>query len=87
MDRLVRGPTEVIVIGERGEARAEALLSVARAAWQPNAVLARLDPGSSDPRADGKTQKEGRATAYVCRDRACGPPITEPSALAEALRP
>jgi uncharacterized protein YyaL (SSP411 family) len=62
-------------------------LRVARAAWQPNAVIARFDAGSSDPRADGKTQRQGRATAYVCRDRACGPPITDASELAKALRP
>ena len=85
MDRLMRGPTEIYVVGERGEARCEALLRVARAAWQPNAVIARLDAG--DPRAQDKRAIDGHATAYVCRDRTCGLPITDPAKLAEALRP
>ena len=87
MDRLMRGPTEVYVVGARGDADVEALLRVARAAWQPNVVIARLDPGSSDPRGDGKRQIDGRATAYVCRDRTCGLPITDPAELVESLRP
>jgi uncharacterized protein YyaL (SSP411 family) len=85
MDRLARGPTEVYVVGARGD-ESNALLRAARAAWQPNAVIARFDPGASDARADGKTQRDGRATAYVCRDRACGPPITDADELAKVLR-
>jgi uncharacterized protein YyaL (SSP411 family) len=87
MDRLMRGPTEIYVVGAAGDAAAEALLTVARASWQPNAVIARLDPGASDPRSEGKTQIDGRATAYVCRERTCGLPITEPEELRKALRP
>ncbi len=87
MDRLVRGPTEIYVVGARDDAGTEALLRVARAAWQPNAIIARLDADGSDPRIEGKKQIEGRATAYVCRDRACGLPITDPAELGKALRP
>ncbi len=87
MDRLVRGPTEVYVVGARGTPDVEALLRVARAAWQPNVVIARLDPAGDDRRGEGKTQLAGRATAYVCRDRTCGLPITDPAELAGVLRP
>ena len=33
----------------------------------------------------GKTQQNGKATAYLCRNRSCGLPITEPRALDAAL--
>lgn len=35
--------------------------------------------------ARGKGMKDGRATAYVCREQACSPPITEAEALGAAL--
>jgi uncharacterized protein YyaL (SSP411 family) len=91
MDRLMRGATEVIVVGAHGAADTEALLAEARAAWQPSIVIARVDPDApstaSDARLGGKRQVEGRATAYVCRERACGLPITEPRALRAELTP
>lgn len=91
MDRLVRGPTEISVVGAQGSADTEALLSAARAAWQPNLVLARIDPDAAEigvgGRLDGRRMKDGLATAYVCRDRACGLPITDPVALRKELTP
>ena len=33
----------------------------------------------------GKTQKDGKAIAYVCRNRVCSAPVTDPAQLAAAL--
>jgi uncharacterized protein YyaL (SSP411 family) len=87
MDRLVRGPTEIYVVGDENDEGTREMLAVARAAWQPNAVLARVAPQSSRPSIEGKKQIGGRATAYVCRDRTCGVPMTNAAALAKALTP
>jgi uncharacterized protein YyaL (SSP411 family) len=45
----------------------------------PDAMLPAAHPAS------GKTQQFGRATAYLCRNRSCGLPITEAKALDAAL--
>jgi hypothetical protein len=45
----------------------------------PDAPLPQTHP------AFGKTQQDGKATAYVCRHNACGLPITDPKALSAAL--
>jgi hypothetical protein len=89
MDRLARGPTEIWVVAERSDPAGQALLAEARRAWCPNRVLARIDPGAerSGPasRLGTLRQVDGAATAYVCRNRTCGLPITTPEALREAL--
>jgi uncharacterized protein len=38
------------------------------------------------PLLEGKTAVDGRAAAYVCRDRVCGLPVTDPDALEQELR-
>ncbi|MGH9007021.1 MAG: thioredoxin domain-containing protein, partial [Acidimicrobiales bacterium] len=72
---LLDGPTEIVVTGERPD-----LLSVARARWLPDAVLAWGEPTDSPlwaGRADG--------AAYVCRHYACLIPATDPATLATQL--
>ena len=54
----------------------------------PNRVLAVVAPGDGLPAthpAAGKSQIDGRATAYVCHGPVCSLPITEPDGLAQAL--
>jgi hypothetical protein len=45
----------------------------------PDAALPESHP------AFGKTQQDGKATAYLCQNRSCGLPITEVKALDAAL--
>jgi len=60
----------------------------------PNTVVALLDPSSSGaedastavPWLVGKEQVNGTATAYVCEDRVCREPVTDPSALSALLK-
>jgi hypothetical protein len=42
-----------------------------------------IAPGSA---ASGKTAREGRPTAYLCMDRSCTEPLTDASALRQAVR-
>ncbi|HJL19043.1 MAG TPA: thioredoxin domain-containing protein [Sandaracinaceae bacterium LLY-WYZ-13_1] len=89
LDLLVHGATEVVVVAEADDPDAEALLDAAHRAYVPDLVLARVGPGSAAGPGVGEAvareQKDGRATAYVCEGRACGPPVTSPEALREAL--
>ncbi|AKF08283.1 thioredoxin domain-containing protein [Sandaracinus amylolyticus] len=91
MDRYARGATEVMIVAREDDARADPLLDVARRAWAPNRVLARVDPGAGDvglaSRLGGRRQQNGGPTAYVCRARACGLAITRADELARDLRP
>ena len=86
IDRYVHGATQVLVVARAGDPEGEALLDAARRAYTPNRVLARVDPDAEDPGPaaallEGQRMKDGRATAYVCRDRTCSAPITDPAAL------
>ena len=75
IDVLVDGPVEVAVAGERPD-----LVSVVRAKYRPNVVLAwgeRYPSPIWEGRDDGK--------AYVCRDFSCRAPVTEPDALEAQL--
>jgi uncharacterized protein YyaL (SSP411 family) len=89
MDRLVRGATEIVIVAEKGDPAGQALLREARRAFCPNRVLARIDPATGEgglaSRLGGRRHENGVATAYVCRKRTCGLPITTPEALRAAL--
>ncbi len=91
MDRYVHGPTQIVVVAAPGDPDGEALLDAARRAYVPNRALARVAPdtpagaGGVAAILGGRRQKDGRATAYVCRDRACGLPLTDPADLGAAL--
>jgi uncharacterized protein YyaL (SSP411 family) len=78
----------VAVIGRRGEAATAALTTAAWGAGHPLLVLQVVAPDAALPPghpAAGKTQLEGRATAYVCRGPSCSLPLTDAAALGQEL--
>jgi uncharacterized protein YyaL (SSP411 family) len=91
LDRLVRGSTDVVVVGPRDDARTKALLDAVKRTYVPHRTLALVDPDHPRTReaapalADGKEAKS-HPVAYVCRGRTCSPPVGDASALAAALR-
>jgi uncharacterized protein len=81
-------PAEIVIVGNPGELDARALLEVVHDRFRPNKVLLCSAPGSPEdgiPLLEGRTQIEGRATAYVCRNGRCDLPVTSPGALREQL--
>ncbi|MSR36219.1 MAG: thioredoxin domain-containing protein [Gemmatimonadetes bacterium] len=80
-------PVEVAVLGDPGDAATRALLGAALRPFVPGRVVTGgpADGGAGSsitvPLLEGKTMLGGRPTAYVCRSRACGPPVTEPEEL------
>ena len=77
----------------QGAPDTEALAQAVHDTFLPHAVLLHHDPGA-DPASEAILPKvarrcalvDGKATAYVCQNRVCSLPITDPQALASRLR-
>jgi uncharacterized protein len=86
---LVARPLQVAIIGTRGDKATEALLrAVAAAVSLPNLVLQVVEPSTALPAshpAAGKTQRDGKPTAYVCDGPVCSAPIAEADVLSSEL--
>ena len=78
---------EVAIVGGRLEAGTRPLLEVVDAPYRPHQVLAgATDPGrSAVPLLADRERREGRPTAYVCRDFVCRLPVTDAAALTDEL--
>src|SRR5581483_11699205 len=94
LDRHLRGPVEVVIAGEPGNASTRALLEATYRTYLPNRALVAFAPGKP-PEGIDRALWEGRQapprpTAYVCRGRSCLAPVEDaaalPAALAEAAR-
>jgi hypothetical protein len=83
------GPAEVVVVAARGAPDGDRLWAEVAAAYLPHRVLVGAEPGEADPLAParGRPPVDGRATAYVCRNFTCSPPVTEPADLRPLLEP
>ena len=86
MDLLTSRPTEVAIAGALDDPATQELITTARAAVGPYAVIAAGDP--ADPRAAqaapllaDRPLVHGQAAAYVCSGFACRAPVTDASAL------
>jgi uncharacterized protein YyaL (SSP411 family) len=79
---------QIVIVGDRADDDTRALLAAVLGRSLPNRVLSVIAPGETLPArhpAAGKTQANGRATAYICRGTTCSLPITAPSGLSQAL--
>jgi uncharacterized protein len=74
----------IVVAGESGGPRGEALITVALAAPDPATCLLRTFDGSDWPEdspGHGRAPVAGAPAAYLCRGSACSLPVTTPDAL------
>ena len=81
-------PVQVAIIGDRTDTATKALITEAYALASPNLVLSVTAPGGALPAnhpAAGKTQKGGKATAYICIGETCSLPVTDAAAMIEAV--
>ncbi len=87
LDRQGAPPLEVVLLGEVGSPDLEALLREAARPFLPNRVVAGGAPGGLPPLPllEGRTAREGRATAYVCRNMTCSAPVLAAEDLREEL--
>jgi uncharacterized protein YyaL (SSP411 family) len=79
---------EVVIIGAHDAPDTIAMVEAVMRHSLPDRLLQVVPPDAALPEthpAFGKTQQNGKATAYLCRNRSCGLPITDPRALDAAL--
>ncbi|MFZ0547347.1 MAG: thioredoxin domain-containing protein [Candidatus Promineifilaceae bacterium] len=82
---LTGQPREIAIAGEAGSAETQALLDVVFDTYRPNQVTAVGLGDSVIPLLANRVQKDGRSTAYVCRQFVCRLPVTTPEAFAVQL--
>ena len=81
---------QIVIIGERGDKHTQSLLQAVYSQCVPDKVVTVVSPGQELPRyhpVRGKTQRDDRATAYVCIGTSCSLPLTDPGMLADAIDP
>jgi uncharacterized protein YyaL (SSP411 family) len=82
-------PIEVVIAGDRAQHATSELLRAALKPFLPGRLVTGAAPGdpaaSGIPLLEGKAPVGGRPAAYVCRDRVCGLPVTEPEAVEREL--
>jgi uncharacterized protein YyaL (SSP411 family) len=91
LDFALATPVEVAILGDPAAEETRALVRTVSRTYLPNAVLAGRAPDTPDadaalvPLLEGRTARDGRATAYVCERLACRQPVTDAAALADQL--
>lgn len=85
---LLSTPKEIAIVGEKGDAKTDAMLAALHSTYQPNKIVALREPtdGQTLPLLASKTQVDNTATAYVCENYACQAPTTDVEAFVELLR-
>ncbi|MEX1248899.1 MAG: thioredoxin domain-containing protein [Anaerolineales bacterium] len=79
---------EIAIIGELGSREADVLLAVVWSRWRPFDVVATSSyppPAGSPALLADRPLKDGRATAYVCRNFVCELPLNKPAELGKQL--
>ncbi|MCA9521565.1 MAG: thioredoxin domain-containing protein [Myxococcales bacterium] len=81
---------EIVVVGDPGDPATRALYREVERRFLPHALLLRVDP-ERPPQTSALCWLanyplvEGKAAAYVCRERACQAPVVDPEALGRSL--
>jgi uncharacterized protein YyaL (SSP411 family) len=82
---------EIAIVGDPQSADTQSLLATIYRSFLPNKVVILKHPNAPEavpsPLLEGRTQIDGRATAYVCEHYVCQLPCTDADALARQLIP
>lgn len=92
-DLLLRGPIQLIIVGEAGAPSTRALADAARSTFSPRLSLLSADEEMRDWLGEtlpqlGALPRPGElptARAYLCRDRRCEAPMTDPDEVRRHL--
>jgi uncharacterized protein YyaL (SSP411 family) len=90
LDHLVRGSTDVVVLGRADDKAARALHRAAFRSYLPNHNIVWADPTRRDSLEAARLLTADKASgpnalAYVCQGRTCSAPITDPDELGRKL--
>ncbi|MFP5468639.1 MAG: thioredoxin domain-containing protein [Alphaproteobacteria bacterium] len=86
---LERG-IQIVILGDRADKHTQKLLQAVYSQAVPDRTVMVIAPGTELPKnhpARNKTQRDNRATAYICRGPSCSMPLTDPGMLADAIDP
>lgn len=81
---------QIIILGDRADKHTQKLLQAVYSQCVPDKSVMVIPPEAELPKnhpVRGKTQRDNRATAYVCIGTACSLPLTDPGMLADAIDP
>jgi hypothetical protein len=86
LDRWLQGGAHAVICARPGDPAAEALRQALEKGLHPHLDLQRVAPGEAVPGApQGFALKDGQAAVYLCRDRSCQPPVSDPAVLAKLV--
>jgi hypothetical protein len=91
VDLYLRGPVEVFIVGDRSSSDFCEWIERIGLLYVPNLAIYAADPNNPTAEfvpelARGKTQIDGKLTAYVCRERTCSMPLTSYKNLEAEVR-
>jgi uncharacterized protein YyaL (SSP411 family) len=82
------GASQIAVVGPRDRSDTAAILSALGSRYDPFSITIPIEPGDTQqqlgerlPFISGMTMKDGRATAYICRDFVCEEPVNDLAGL------
>jgi uncharacterized protein YyaL (SSP411 family) len=79
LDELAHPPLHLNVVGKPGTKETNALYAAALAVYAPGRMVKFSAPGEEYP-------DVGKSAVYVCTDKTCSSPVTDPSKLADEVR-
>ncbi|HEX5632068.1 MAG TPA: hypothetical protein VFX50_02535, partial [Gemmatimonadales bacterium] len=91
MERAAAAPQQLVIAGKPGAEDTRALLATFEARLRPDLDLVVVSEGTRGPLAKlapfaaALPRRDGHATAYLCVDHACRPPVHGPAELAAML--
>ncbi len=83
IERALEPPRQLVLAGDPAAPDFQALAAVARERPGPRRALIHAGPGL--PWTAALTPRDGRATAYLCEEFTCRPPVTDPADLRRLL--
>ena len=92
VDYYLDTPKEIVIVTPTSRQDAEPLLAQLRVTFLPNRILTVVVEGEDltaqmklIPLLEGKFARDGQATAYVCENRVCDLPTTDPDIFARQI--
>ncbi|MBM3778594.1 MAG: thioredoxin domain-containing protein [Acidimicrobiia bacterium] len=92
LSTFAAGSVQIVIAGPGDRRDTAALMERVRGVYLPAAVVVPVDPEAAGDRPSevswlaDMTMRDGRATAYVCRNFVCQAPTTDPAELERVLR-
>ena len=85
---LLSTPKEIAIIGEKGDAKTDAMLAALHGMYLPNKIVALNEPTEETtlPLLANKPQIDNSATVYVCENYVCQAPTNQVDAFVEMLK-